>query len=502
MKRLTTIAEKKEIGTWQDPSTKKVYKTIVAWASKPVLDRAEEVIDADAWDLKEFSKNPVLMLSHDYRQLPIGSVMWTKKTPEGLKFKARFASTDIAQDVAKLYEEDIMRAFSVGFIPKDHVKEKTKKDGKEIDIIRWTKAELLEISCVAIGCCPDALIENAQKGVFKSIELKETVDFVTSHKYTDSGEIIEIEKSSDETSDDSQNLEVLEINEEDIQEDGCNKPKKPKKDENVIEDENITDSEDNSNDLPKEDSPCACCALDTPVGKVFGVLTEKDETEFFVASIENGVQNDISIGFEIKSEDVEKPYANEHACRINDPGKYARFARKNCAQKSDGKCIDVIYGIKEGKTEIQALRYPKDIWSADEARKHCSGRNGSFEAAKSLEEPDRFKKLEEELLFLRNAFSDSELRGKELKEGLSLLREMLEKLLEQKRGELNEDALEIIDSQKEPTEMTFDSETTTKIVAEVVGKIFDEKVVKGAQQKIIDEQVNMMVAKLQGKVLY
>jgi hypothetical protein len=75
------------------------------------------------------------------------------------------------------------------------------------------------------------------------------------------------------------------------------------------------------------------------------------------------------------------PYPSEHACRLNEPGKYTSFARKNCEQKHDGKCIDVIYGISEGKSEIQALRYPKGSWDADAARSHCSGRGGSFEAA-------------------------------------------------------------------------------------------------------------------------
>jgi hypothetical protein len=78
---------------------------------------------------------------------------------------------------------------------------------------------------------------------------------------------------------------------------------------------------------------------------------------------------------------MKMPYPNEHACRLNEPGKYTSFARKNCEQKSDDKCIDVIYGISEGKSEIQALRYPKGSWDADAARSHCSGRGGSFEAA-------------------------------------------------------------------------------------------------------------------------
>jgi HK97 family phage major capsid protein/HK97 family phage prohead protease len=67
---------------------------------------------------------------------------------------------------------------------------------------------------------------------------------------------------------------------------------------------------------------------------------------------------------------------------LHDPGQYDRFARKNCEIKHDGKCIDVIYGIKEGKSEIQAYRYPKGTWKAEDARAHCKSHNGSFEAAK------------------------------------------------------------------------------------------------------------------------
>lgn len=67
---------------------------------------------------------------------------------------------------------------------------------------------------------------------------------------------------------------------------------------------------------------------------------------------------------------------------MNPPDKYDRFARKNCEQKHDGKCIDVIYGItKDKKTEIQALRYPKASWDAADALAHCKSRDGTFEAA-------------------------------------------------------------------------------------------------------------------------
>jgi hypothetical protein len=75
------------------------------------------------------------------------------------------------------------------------------------------------------------------------------------------------------------------------------------------------------------------------------------------------------------------PYPNEHSCRLEEPGQFDSFARKNCDQKVDGKCIDVIYGIKSGKSKIQALRFPKKSWTADAAKKVCSKRGGSFEPA-------------------------------------------------------------------------------------------------------------------------
>ncbi len=86
------------------------------------------------------------------------------------------------------------------------------------------------------------------------------------------------------------------------------------------------------------------------------------------------------------------PLPNEHSCRLENPDKYDHFAQKNCEEKHEGKCIDVIYGIPEGGgSEIQALRYPKDIWEEVDARAHCKSRNGSFEPAKKAE--DRTMKM-------------------------------------------------------------------------------------------------------------
>jgi len=89
---------------------------------------------------------------------------------------------------------------------------------------------------------------------------------------------------------------------------------------------------------------------------------------------------------EIESDKDLKPYPNEHSCDINTK-KYPKYRRVTCEQKSDGKCIDVVYGITaDKKSEISSLRYKKDIWTETEAKAHCKKRKGKFEPAKSEED--------------------------------------------------------------------------------------------------------------------
>jgi hypothetical protein len=97
----------------------------------------------------------------------------------------------------------------------------------------------------------------------------------------------------------------------------------------------------------------------------------------------------LNVGKEAEAEGEEfyyeqKPYPNEHSCRLKDPGGFERFARMK--RKHDGKEYSVIIGFKKGGgSEDQAYRYPKDTWPAEEARKHCKDHDGSFEAATGKE---------------------------------------------------------------------------------------------------------------------
>jgi len=92
-----------------------------------------------------------------------------------------------------------------------------------------------------------------------------------------------------------------------------------------------------------------------------------------------------------------KPYPNEHAARLQDPGKFDKFRRKadgtlfNKVKVPD--TIDVIWGhLKDGEDDdwaAQALRFPVKNWTAAEARawlKENDVKYMGFEAAeKSLD---------------------------------------------------------------------------------------------------------------------
>ena len=110
-------------------------------------------------------------------------------------------------------------------------------------------------------------------------------------------------------------------------------------------------------------------AMITSVKKWLDTLEEPGETGMEMISID-----------ELPAWDEGKPYPNEHACRLKDPGQYDTCRRGS--RESGGKTYHVIYCKKTGGSmEEQSYRYPKDTWSASEAGAHCKKHGGSFEAA-------------------------------------------------------------------------------------------------------------------------
>lgn len=136
------------------------------------LDRYQEVISLDGWDLEHYRNNPVVLWGHDHFTLPIGVCTSIEVRDGKMIAKGKFAPHEHAQSIRKLYDLGIVRATSVGYIEKE-------REGNLI-----TKAELLEFSFVSVPANPYALkldtlgLEDVNmlvtKGVFNLKDIKDT----------------------------------------------------------------------------------------------------------------------------------------------------------------------------------------------------------------------------------------------------------------------------------------------------------------------------------------
>jgi len=93
---------------------------------------------------------------------------------------------------------------------------------------------------------------------------------------------------------------------------------------------------------------------------------------------------------EINEEIVDgRPYPNEHAARLTDPDQYDSIRRVN---DEFGAGIDAIYGIKDGTSELQAIRFDADRFTPAEAREWLSDHDFDpmmFEEATGEREEER-----------------------------------------------------------------------------------------------------------------
>ena len=135
------------------------------------IDRDGESIALDAWDLKMFKKNPVILPQHNYSRPAIGKAKDVRIKDGALVFKIEFPEDGInpeADTYRKLYKAGFMNASSVGFIPKTW----EDGDGKKTPFRKFTKVELLELSLVSVPSNPTALMTAKSKGLVNDEELK------------------------------------------------------------------------------------------------------------------------------------------------------------------------------------------------------------------------------------------------------------------------------------------------------------------------------------------
>jgi len=149
-------------------------RTFMAVASDDTTDRHGESIKQDGWDLDNFVKNPVVPWGHDYYNPPVAKAIEVGLKDGKLMFKPKFATVEelssdpqnpsewakFVDTVYRMYKGGYLRAFSVGFIP------------KEMEGDTFIKQELLEVSAVTVPSNPNALALAYKEGVIDEAERK------------------------------------------------------------------------------------------------------------------------------------------------------------------------------------------------------------------------------------------------------------------------------------------------------------------------------------------
>lgn len=124
--------------------------------SDATVDRYGDVVEPKGWDLAWFKQNPIALFGHS-ASFPIGT--WSNVRVEGdrliakLNLAARGTSARIDELIA-LVEQGVLRAVSVGFIPR---KSSPMDPEKPYNGTRFLQQELLETSLVSVPANPAAL---------------------------------------------------------------------------------------------------------------------------------------------------------------------------------------------------------------------------------------------------------------------------------------------------------------------------------------------------------
>lgn len=143
-------------------------RTFWAVASTAGLDRQGDLIEPAGWDLANFLKNPVIPWAHDYAAPPVAKALEVRVEGDSLLFQAQFPTPEeyaFADTIYKLYRGGYLRAFSVGFAPRQSQVLVSQVEGQSLTGTHYLSQELYEISCVTLPANPQALAQMALKGL-------------------------------------------------------------------------------------------------------------------------------------------------------------------------------------------------------------------------------------------------------------------------------------------------------------------------------------------------
>ena len=134
-------------------------------------DRSGDVIvPTGLRNADDYLVNPVVLWAHNRTHFPpIGLCAWLDVQPRRIVAETRFAKgVAFAEDVFRLYEQGVLRGWSIGFVPRKAFR--IPPDGTGMRVEEW---DLLEYSAVPIPENPGALTVALQKGLVKDLMFRD-----------------------------------------------------------------------------------------------------------------------------------------------------------------------------------------------------------------------------------------------------------------------------------------------------------------------------------------
>ena len=134
-----------------------------AWVSTEDVDRDGDILLADGAEVENYSKNPIVLFGHNYRDPDaiVAKTLEINKLPgQGIKLMFQFLKRGVSQSadlVHDLWKERYLNAMSVGFIPKKWERRTDENDEELRRGLLFTAWELLEGSIVSVPANQDAL---------------------------------------------------------------------------------------------------------------------------------------------------------------------------------------------------------------------------------------------------------------------------------------------------------------------------------------------------------
>ena len=145
-------------------------------ASDDSIDRYNEQIEQEGWQLDNFKANPVIPDCHDYSSIGkiLGRALTIGVVDGKLVNRVEFCVANPMGNLCwKMAKGGFIKSQSVGFIPLEW----TNGTGKDSPDRTYTSCELLEISLVVVPANPGATIGNQIKSVLSASERRDLLEF-------------------------------------------------------------------------------------------------------------------------------------------------------------------------------------------------------------------------------------------------------------------------------------------------------------------------------------